>query len=98
MKYDKNYFIIIKNPYMVNSEEEEQVMDLAQYKEELFTSDIDFLFRSFIQPFLDDQRTGEADIEIQVLENFKRHIENCISGVVFVDNMGCEYEIIKSYG
>ena len=70
MKYDKNYLIIIKNPYMVNSEEEEQVMDLAQYK---------------------------ADMEIQVLENFKRHIENCISGVVFVDNMGCEYEIIKSY-
>lgn len=97
MKDNTNYFIIIKNPYMMNSDEEEQIMDLAQYKEELFTSDIDFLFRSFIQPFLDDKHASEADTEIQVLENFKRHIENSISGVVFVDNMGCEYEIIKSY-
>lgn len=77
---------------MTGTSEEEQYIDLEEYKTDLFASDVDYLFRHFVEPWLGQNDHG-ANLELCILEDFKYHINNNISGVEFCDNAGSKYFI-----
>lgn len=84
--------LYIKNAFTSSPEMEEQIIDLEEYKQYIFKSDIAWLIRNFIAGCEDvDKKTKEQE----VLDKFVRYINEEKTDEFFYDNLGCEYKILE---
>ena len=77
-------------------DKEEQYIALEKYKTTSFETDVDYLFRTFVEPWLDKDEQI-FDMEMTILLEFIQNITKSTCGKEFHDNTGSTYYIMNSY-